>query len=580
MTEAMQRYQYWLSQDLDEATRKELIGIQKDPAEIEDRFFRELEFGTAGARGVLGAGSNRMNVYTVRKITQGLAEYIVGCGEEAMQKGVVVAYDSRHMSEEFSLEVSRVLAGNGIRVFLFDELRPTPELSFAIRELSAIAGVNITASHNPAKYNGYKVYWSDGGQMGPEAVQGVVDSITQNDGFHGIQLMDAELAKRQGKIIMISREIDDVYVSRILGLSRSPQMIKNVGRDFKLTYTPLHGAGNKLVRRVLQEAGFEKVHVVREQEAPNGDFPTVKAPNPEERDALRLALALARVTQSDLVLATDPDSDRMGAAVKDEKGEFQVLTGNQIGCLLLNYLLEARRQSGDLPQNGAVVKSIVSTNMADAIAANYGMTLYDVLTGFKFISEKIEQFEKDGSHTFLFGFEESFGYLAGTFARDKDAVAACLLMAEVAVWYSLRGMSLYQGLQELYQQYGYYKEKVVSFEMDGSEGLVKIKAVMDGLRNHPPRALAGKRVLAVRDYDKRLRKDLANGQEGPLQLPRSDVLYFEMEGDAWFAARPSGTEPKIKLYLGVREKSEDAASTVADAMAEEIHDLAAALAEG
>ena len=320
--------------------------------------------------------------------------------------------------------------------------------------------------------------------------------------------------------------------------------------------------------------------MVREQEAPNGDFPTVKAPNPEERDALRLALALAKVTQSDLVLATDPDSDRMGAAVKDEKGEFQVLTGNQIGCLLLNYLLEARRQSDDLPQNGAVVKSIVSTNMANAIAANYGMTLYDVLTGFKFISEKIEQFEKDGSHTFLFGFEESFGYLAGTCARDKDAVAACLLMAEVAVWYSLRGMSLYQGLQELYQQYGYYKEKVVSFEMDGSEGLVKIKAVMDGLRNHPPRALAGKRVLAVRDYDKRLRKDLANGQEGPLQLPHSDVLYFEMEGDAWFAARPSGTEPKIKLYLGVREKSEDAASTVADAMAEEIHDLAAALAEG
>ncbi|MBC8532332.1 phospho-sugar mutase [Gehongia tenuis] len=580
MTEAMQRYQYWLSQDLDEATRKELIGIQKDPAEIEDRFFRELEFGTAGARGVLGAGSNRMNVYTVRKITQGLAEYIAGCGEEAMQRGVVVAYDSRHMSEEFSLEVSRVLAGNGIRVYLFDELRPTPELSFAIRELSAIAGVNITASHNPAKYNGYKVYWSDGGQMGPEAVQGVVDSIAQNDGFHGIQLMDAELAKRQGKIIMISREIDDVYVSRILGLSRNPQMIKNVGQDFKLTYTPLHGAGNKLVRRVLQEAGFEKVHVVREQEAPNGDFPTVKAPNPEERDALRLALALARVTQSDLVLATDPDSDRMGAAVKDEKGEFQVLTGNQIGCLLLNYLLEARRQSGDLPQNGAVVKSIVSTNMADAIAANYGMTLYDVLTGFKFISEKIEQFEKDGSHTFLFGFEESFGYLAGTFARDKDAVAACLLMAEVALWYSLRGMSLYQGLQELYQQYGYYKEKVVSFEMDGSEGLVKIKAVMDGLRNHPPKALAGKTVLAVRDYDKRMRKDLTNGQEGPLQLPRSNVLYYEMEDDAWFAARPSGTEPKIKLYLGVREESEDAASARADAMAQEIHDLAAALAEG
>ena len=549
-------YEKWLKEFAnDKKTIAELTAIAGDEKEIEDRFYTGLSFGTAGMRGVLGAGENRMNVYTVRKATRGLADYI-NRQPGAAARGVVIAYDSRRMSAEFAKETALVLAKNGVKARLFPSLRPVPVLSFSVRHMKAVAGVVITASHNPPQYNGYKVYWEDGAQLPPERADEVLAMIRAHD-YADCEPMDEQAALASGLLEYVPAAVDDAYIAQVKTLSIRPELLREHGSELKIVYTPLHGSGNLPVRRVLKEMGVTNLLVVREQEAPDGNFPTVKVPNPENADTFAMAIELANREGADCCFATDPDCDRLGVATRKPDGTFALLTGTQIGCLLLNYILESLSEAGRLPKNGAAVKSIVSTELARSIAESYGVAMIDVLTGFKFIAEQIQHFEETGEHTFLFGFEESYGFLSSTFVRDKDAVNASLLVTELALYLRTQGRTLWDELQRIFEKYGHSVEHVSSVTLPGKDGVAKMKQIMAGLRANAPKSLAGLSVLAVRDYKTGLRTD-ADGETAQMGLPVSDVLYYELEGRNWVCVRPSGTEPKIKLYVNTR-----AASTVA-----------------
>ncbi len=566
-----ENYEGWLNNPyFDEATRAELKGIEGDEKEIEERFYMDLEFGTAGLRGIIGAGTNRMNIYTVRKATQGLANYILKVG--ARDKGVAIAFDSRRMSPEFADEAALCLAANGIKAYVFESLRPTPELSFAVRKLGCTAGINITASHNPPEYNGYKVYWEDGAQITPPHDTGIMDEVRAVTDYATVKTMPLEEAKKAGLYQVIGAEVDDAYIAELKKLVLHQDCIDKVGSEITIVYTPLHGTGNIPVRRVLRELGFTNVHVVPEQELPDGDFPTVSYPNPEAAEAFTLGLALAKKVNADLILATDPDADRLGVYVKDSKtGEYHSLTGNMSGCLIGDYVIGQRKELFGLPEDGAFVRSIVSTNMADAIAAHYGIQLVEVLTGFKFIGQKILEFEQTGKGTYLFGMEESYGCLTGTYARDKDAVVASMTLCEAAAYYKTKGMTLWDAMLAMYEKYGYYKDDVTSITLKGIEGLAKIQGIMDALRDNAPSEIGGYKVTAVRDYKKGTITSVETGSSAPTGLPNSNVLYYEMTDDAWVCVRPSGTEPKVKFYLGVKGSSLEDADKKSESLSKAVH---------
>lgn len=549
------QYDFWLSDAyFDEATKEELRGIAGNETEIEDRFYKDLEFGTGGLRGVIGAGTNRMNIYTVRKATQGLANYIASVNGQA--KGVAIAFDSRRMSPEFADEAALCLAANGIKAYVFESLRPTPELSYAVRKLGCIAGINITASHNPPEYNGYKVYWEDGAQITPPHDKGIMDEVKKVTDYATVKTMDKAEAQKAGLYETIGKEIDDAYIAELKSLVLHQDSIDAVAKDMKIVYSPLHGTGNIPVRRVLKELGFEHVYVVPEQELPDGEFPTVSYPNPESEEAFQLGLKLGKEMDADLILATDPDADRLGVYVKDSKtGEYHSLTGNMSGCLIGDYVISQRKEKEGLPADGAFIKSIVSTNMADAIAKYYGIALVEVLTGFKFIGQKILEFENTGKGTYLFGMEESYGCLTGTYARDKDAVVASMALCEAAAYYKTKNMTLWDAMLAMYERYGYYKDDVKAITLKGIEGLEKIQAIMNTLREDTPKEIGGYQVVSARDYKTDTIKDMATGSVTPTGLPSSNVLYYDLEGDAWVCVRPSGTEPKVKFYYGVKGDS-------------------------
>lgn len=542
-----ENYLKWLNDfAADVETVNELKSIANDPAEIEDRFYTELSFGTAGMRGVIGAGMNRMNKYNVRRATKGLARYLLKKPEEAA-RGVVIAYDSRRCSAEFAKDTALVLCAEGVPAYLFDALRPVPVLSFALRHLKAIAGVVVTASHNPPQYNGYKVYAEDGAQVGPEAAEGITEMIRSIE-YTDCKLMDEQEAIEKGLLHIIgNKEVDDDYIAMIKTLCIQPELLKQEGSKLNIVYTPLHGSGNVPVRRMLKEIGLTNVAVVKEQEMPDPNFATIKVPNPEDPGAYELAFKLAAEVNASVIFATDPDCDRLGVAVKDREGEWHLLTGNQIGCVLLHYILSTLKKNGKLPTNGAAVKSIVSTSLANRICDSFGVKMFEVLTGFKFIGEKIQQFQDSGDYTFLFGFEESYGFLSSTFVRDKDGVNASLLISEVACACMAEGITLYDRVQDIFREYGYFVEKVVSTTLPGKDGLTRMKEIMTDLREHPPVEIGGMKVTAVRDYLKGIR--IADGKSEKTGLPASDVLYFELENGCWVCVRPSGTEPKIKLYV-------------------------------
>lgn len=560
MKDYMTIYKEWLENPyFDEATKEELRAIAGDENEIKERFYMDLEFGTAGLRGIIGAGINRMNIYTVRRATQGLANYIIKQGGAA--KGVAIAFDSRHMSSEFAEEAALTLAANGIKAYRFETLRPTPELSFAVRELGCIAGINITASHNPPEYNGYKVYWEDGAQFTPPHDKGVTEEVMAISDLSTVKTMGAEEAKAKGLYEIIGAAIDDKYIAQVKAQVVNQGAIDRMQDQITIVYTPLHGTGNIPARRVMKELGFTHVYVVPQQELPDGDFPTVSYPNPEAKEAFELGLALAKEKNADLVLATDPDADRLGVYVKDTKsGEYIPLTGNMSGSLLCEYVLSQKQANGKIPADGQVVKSIVTTNLVDAVAKNYGTELIEVLTGFKWIGKQVLKNEQEGKGTYLFGMEESYGCLIGTYARDKDAISATAALCEAAAYYKEKGMTLWDAMVEMYEKYGYYKDEVKSIGLKGIEGLAKIQEIMEYFRAHTPSDFAGHKVLAVRDYKADTVKDLATGEVKPTGLPSSNVLYYELEDNAWLCVRPSGTEPKIKFYYGVKGTSlEDAA---------------------
>ena len=553
-----QEYEAWLSGDcFDEATKAELRAIEGDENEIKERFYTELEFGTAGLRGIIGAGLNRMNVYTVRKATQGLANYILQVG--GADKGVAIAFDSRRMSPEFADVAALCLAANGIKAYRFESLRPTPELSYAVRKLGCIAGINITASHNPPEYNGYKVYWEDGAQITPPHDKGIMAQVKAITDFASLKTMDKEEAVARGLYQVIGADVDDPYMEELKKQIKHPEAIA-AQKDLKIVYTPLHGTGNIPVRRVLKELGFENVYVVPEQELPDGEFPTVSYPNPETAEAFELALKLAKEKDADLVLATDPDADRLGVYVKDTKsGEYITLTGNMSGCLLADYEIGQWKALKGLPEDGALIKTIVTSNLADAIAKYYGVRLIEVLTGYKYIGQQILNFETTGKGTYLFGFEESYGCLIGTHARDKDAIVATMALCEAAAYYKTKNMTLWDAMIDLYERCGYYKDAVVSIGLKGIEGLAKIQEIMENLRSDVPAELGGYKVLSFRDYRKDTVTDMATGEVTPTGLPNSNVLYYDLEDGAWACVRPSGTEPKIKIYYGIKGTSlEDA----------------------
>lgn len=544
------RYQEWLENDyFDTETKEELRSIADDETEIEDRFYTDLEFGTGGLRGIIGAGTNRINKYTIRKATQGLANYILNQGDEA--KGVVIAHDSRFKSREFALETAAVLNGNGIKVYLFDELRPTPELSFAVRELEVTAGVVITASHNPPEYNGYKVYWSDGGQIVPQRAEEIIAEIKEIDDFAMINRQSKEGAIDEGLFEMIGSSIDDKYIAKLKGLITNPEFINENGSELDIIYTPIHGTGNKLVRRALKEVGFSNVRVVSEQEAPDPEFPTVDYPNPEEAEVFNLALDMAKKDPADLIMGTDPDADRLGVLVQGETGDYISLTGNQIGILLTDYLLSQQQTQGALSDQGVIVKTIVTTEMTRAIAKEYGVEVIDTLTGFKFIGEKIKEFEERGDKDFILGFEERYGYLVGTFVRDKDAVIAATLVAEMAAYYKQEGLTLYQRLNQLMDKYGHYLEDLESIVLKGKTGQKKIEKILETLRTKRPEEIANKRVDVIKDYLVSKKYNLREDTESTLNLPEANVLQFLLEDNSLLTVRPSGTEPKIKIYFTV-----------------------------
>ena len=569
----MDKYNFWLtSPQFDEETRKELEAIKGNDLEIKDRFYKDLEFGTGGLRGIIGAGTNRMNKYTVGKATQGLSNYILKNNPEGKAMGVALAYDSRNMSSEFAEMSALVLNANGIKAYIFDELRPTPELSFAVRHLGCTAGIVVTASHNPPEYNGYKVYWADGAQVVAPKDEGIIGEVNSITDFSAIKMMDKAEAVKNGLFNVVGKEIDDAFVENIKKQAvRLEEVIK--AKNMKIVYTPLHGAGNKNVRRVLAEVGFENVYVVPEQEKPDGTFPTVGYPNPEDPKAFTLAIKLAQEKQADIIIGTDPDSDRIGVVVKDNNGNYDILTGNMTGALLTEYVLGGRKEKGTLPENAAMVKTIVTTEMVRAIAENYGVKLFDVLTGFKFIGEKIKQFEEDHSYSYVFGFEESYGCLSGTYARDKDAVGASMLVCEMAAYYKNKGMTLYDGLMELYNKYGFYKEGVKSVTLKGVDGAEQIQKIMEYLRNNVPSDFAGNKVIWAKDYKTGVFKNLLTGENEASTLPKSNVLYYNLDDRAWLCVRPSGTEPKIKFYMGVKADSLEKAVEKTDALVASVDEL-------
>ena len=560
-------YEYWCTSPIfDDATKSELKSLEGNEDEIFDRFYRELEFGTGGLRGVIGAGTNRMNFYTVGKATQGLANFINKQGAAA--KGVAIAFDSRRMSPEFADTAACVLAANGIKAYIFDSLRPTPELSFALRTLGCTAGIVVTASHNPPEYNGYKVYWEDGAQITAPKDAQIIDEVNAIKDYAEIKKMTTEEAKAAGLYEVIGKEIDDKYMEALKKLVLHPEAIKQMASSLKIVYTPLHGTGNVPVRRVLKELGFEQVTVVPEQELPDGNFPTVSYPNPEDKKAFALALDLAKKVDADLVLATDPDADRLGVYAKDTKtGEYKVFTGNMSGMLICEYEMSQKKALGILPDNGALVTTIVSSNMAQAVAKEYGMKFIECLTGFKYIGEQIKFFEQTGSNEYVFGFEESYGCLVGTHARDKDAVVAVMALCEAAAYYKTQGITLWDQMLNIYNKYGYYKEDLFTMTFKGADGAKKMQDMMDAYRKNTPKQVGAYKVLRLRDYKNDVITDLATGETTPTGLPKSNVLYFELENDAWFCVRPSGTEPKIKFYAGIKGTSlEDSAKKLDELM--------------
>ena len=566
-------YEQWLSNPyFDEATKEELKNIAEDDNEIKERFYMDLEFGTAGLRGIIGAGTNRMNIYVVRRATQGLANYIAKVDKKS--QGVAIAYDSRHMSPEFAEEAALCLAANGIKAYIFESLRPTPELSFAVRHLGCVAGINVTASHNPPEYNGCKVYWEDGAQITPPHDSGIMGEVKSISDWNTVKTMDKAEAEKAGLFQVIGKEVDDAYMAELKKQVLHMDAIKAEGKNLKVVYTPLHGTGNIPARRILKELGFENVYVVKEQELPDGDFPTVSYPNPEAAEAFELGLKLAKEVDADLVLATDPDADRLGVRVKDKNGEYHDLTGNMSGCLLANYEISQKKAiNGSLPEDGALIKTIVTTNLADAIAKGYGVKLIEVLTGFKFIGQQILGFEQSGKGSYLFGFEESYGCLIGTYARDKDAIVATMALCEAAAYYKTQGKTLWDAMIEMYEQFGYYKDAIQSVTMKGIEGLQKIQEIMNSLRQNPPAEFAGHKVVAVRDYKADTITDVITGAVKPTGLPNSNVLYYELTDDAWVCVRPSGTEPKVKFYYGVKGTSLADADEKSDIMGKAVLDM-------
>lgn len=548
----MENYKKWCEDTyFDEATRAELKAIEGNDKEIQERFYKDLEFGTGGLRGIIGAGTNRLNIYTVSKATQGFANYIIKQGEDAVKKGVAIAFDSRRMSPEFAEITALVLNGNGIKTYIYPSLRPTPMLSFAVRELNCTGGVVITASHNPPEYNGYKVYWADGGQVPYPRDEAIIEEVNAVTDFHTIKTANKDEAVKAGLFNVIGEEVDEAFDKNVLAQIVNPEIIKEQ-HDLKIVYTPIHGSGNKPVRRVLKKAGFENVTVVPEQELPDSEFTTVGYPNPENPAVFELAIKLAEKIDADIILGTDPDCDRVGAVVKTKDGSYTVLTGNMTGTLICNYICSQKANLGTLPKNGALVSTIVSSEMTKAIAKKYNLAYFDVLTGFKYIGEKIKEFEQTGEYQYVFGFEESYGCLSGTYARDKDAVVASLLICEMAAYYKSRGMSLYDGLMELYDTYGVYKEIIHSITLKGIEGIENMKKIMDTLRKDAPSEIAGVKVTETRDYLEDKIVDVATGKVSPTNLPKSNVLYFTLADDTWFCVRPSGTEPKIKIYFGTK----------------------------
>lgn len=553
---ALEKYKFWLKDSyFDEKTKEELLAIAEDKNEIEERFYRDLEFGTGGLRGIIGAGTNRMNIYTVRKATQGLANYILK--EKTQEKGVAIAFDSRNMSHEFAQEAALCLAANGIRAYIFPSLRPTPELSFALRKLGCTAGIVVTASHNPPEYNGYKVYWEDGAQITAPRDRQIIEEVQAVTDFDMVKTMSCENAVRAGLYEVISSEMDDCYMEELKKLVVRPEVIRRQAKNLKIVYTPLHGTGNIPVRRILRELGFEQVYVVKEQELPDGDFPTVSYPNPEDKKAFALALKLAEEVEADVVLATDPDADRLGIYAKDTRdGVYKSFTGNMSGMIILEYLLSQKKELGLLPDNGAIVTTIVSGKMSAEIAKRYKMKRIETLTGFKYIGEQIKFFEQNHSYDFQFGYEESCGCLVGTHARDKDAIVAVMALCEAAAYYKEKGISLCEQMENLYETYGFFKENLCTVTLKGQDGAKKIASIMERIRKEVPQTIGGKRVTQFRDYQKEILMDYVKEEQKTTGLPKSNVLYFELENGTWCCIRPSGTEPKIKFYIGIQGENE------------------------
>lgn len=566
MSDYKKTYERWLNSPvINDETRKELESIKENEKEIEERFYRELEFGTAGMRGILGAGTNRMNIYNVRRATTGVAIHIAALGDKAKKQGVLIGYDTRNYSRIFAEETARVLVAHGIKVYLFERVHSVPEVSFGIRELGCCIGVMITASHNPKEYNGYKVYGADGGQLPPEAADIVVEAINKCDIFDDVKTVSFEEAQNSGLLETVGHDLDEKFLTAIQKQQLNPKAIKQVADTFKLIYTPFHGTGSRPVQAILKRIGFKNLLVVKEQDTEDGNFPTVKSPNPEDKEGFAIAIEMAKKNDVDIIIGTDPDCDRVGIVVRDASGDYQTLTGNMIGSLLCNYILSQKKAQGTLPDNAVVIKTIVTTELAAAIAKHYGVEIMNVLTGFKYIGEKMTEFEKTGSHSYVFGFEESYGYLAGTHARDKDGVVSTMLIAEMAAYYKTKNMSLYEALQELYKTYGYYCERTVSITMPGKDGMEKMSALMKGLRTLPLSNAAGMDIEATTDYKEQIliKKD---GTKEPLTgLPKSDVVKYNLsDGKSYFIIRPSGTEPKIKIYLASNADSMDSANKVID----------------
>ncbi len=551
------RYEEWCKNPmLEEKDKKELEKIKNNEEEIKDRFYKELEFGTAGLRGVIGIGTNRMNQYTVTKATQGLANYIIK--QNAQEKGVAIAYDSRNMSKEFSEQTALCLNANGIKTHVFESLRPVPELSFAVRELGATAGIMITASHNPPEYNGYKVYWEDGAQIVAPKDKEIIEEVKKVEDYSNIKKIEKEQAMKQGLYHIIGKEIDEKYIQALKKQVIHPEIIKEQQKNIKIVYTPLHGTGNIPVQTILKEIGFEQVYIVPEQEKPDGNFPTVSYPNPEAEEAFELALKLAKKENADIVLATDPDADRLGVYAKDSKtGEYMSFTGNMSAMIIAEYILSQKQEKGTLPNNGTLIKSIVSTNMADAIAKEYKLELINVLTGFKYIGEQIKKFEESKEKEYVFGFEESYGCLVGTHARDKDAIVAVMLLCEAAAFYKKQGLTLWDQMINLYEKYGYYKEGIVSLTMEGAEGAEKIQAILEKLRKNVPTQFGTYKIIQAKDYHTSQSKNLLTKETTTINLPKSNVLYYDLEDNGWCCVRPSGTEPKIKFYMGIKAQTNE-----------------------